>query len=142
MEAVAIFSIACNVMQTIKFGTEVASASKSVFRQGTATDPHFQDRVDRSRQAYETLQRSLGQFQPQNEDEYELARIGQECVDACTALSRAINRIQHPQAKGRLIASVARGLQAKLKQDKIDKLKNLMEGYQSVLELRLLIRVW
>jgi len=141
MEALAAFGIACNVMQTIKFTFEVSDACKKAFRDGSV-DPDLTQLAKRSAGIFTDLTQSLGQFQPMDEDQHELAGIARDCLAASDVLNMEVAKIAHAGAQGKHFRSLRLGVRAKMKESKIEKLRAKMQRHQAVLELRLLIRVW
>jgi len=141
MEAVAAFSIACNVMQTIKFTCEVADACKKVFRDGS-TDPGLLKLTKDSVRLFGNLAHSLDQNRPRTADEEELFRIAEDCMAASKTLIAKLNKVSQPRAQRQFWRSIPAGLQAKLRESEIEKLRGRMQAHKEVLELRLLVRVW
>ncbi|KAK5651689.1 hypothetical protein OQA88_11755 [Cercophora sp. LCS_1] len=139
MEALAAFGVACNVMQTIKFTFEVVEAGKKVFRDGSP-DPRLQELVQSSTQAYTKLEESLVAIQHPNADERELIRVAQNCLNAASALTAEVAKVNRPAAKGSIWISFKTGTRAKFVARKIDKLKADMGDHQRELELRVLMR--
>ncbi|KAK0721162.1 hypothetical protein B0H67DRAFT_644313 [Lasiosphaeris hirsuta] len=141
MEALAAFGLACNVMQTIQFTTEVSAAYKSLFRNGAA-EPGLEKLVERSEQLYKSLNDSLLHAQPLNRDEHELVLVARDCLDAADELKEEVAKLTRRTTKGRRLASLTRAFEMRMvRQGKVDKLKTRMANHQKVLETRLLVRV-
>ncbi len=141
MEAVAAFSLVCNVMQTIHFTCETVAACKSTFRTGDP-DPSLGKYAKQSVQVYEDLRDSLVGVQPLNKDETELVAIAEDCLEAATALKTKLGKFSAPAAKGGRWTAIRRGVGAKFMEQRLDKLRRRMKDHQDVLESRLLVRVW
>ncbi|KAK1756677.1 hypothetical protein QBC47DRAFT_168176 [Echria macrotheca] len=139
MEALAAFSLACNVMQTISFTIETVSLFKNVFSQGSA-HPNAAAVVDRFCQLCSSLSASLPTG-PSNEDERRVVEIAQDCLRAAAELRVEIAKTSFPSAKGSVVTSAFRGVQAKFRVGRLEKLERRMRTHQRLLESGILVRI-
>lgn len=141
MSGLEAFGLACNVMQTIGFATEMASVCHSIFRTGSP-DPSMATLLAHSTQITTSLKSSISSARPVTRDDKELLNIANKCLDAISALKVQVDKLTRPSAKGKVLPSLRLGLRAKFKQGNIDKLEKKMRDYQKVLESGLLLRIW
>ncbi|KAK1758901.1 hypothetical protein QBC47DRAFT_409715 [Echria macrotheca] len=152
LEALAIFGIACNVMQTISFACETASACKVVFETG-ASESHAQ--VLKTTESLNTALDELAKLldppvpasgpRPNGDvDDRALLTIARDCLAAGKQLEAEAKKMMLKTAggKGKYAAAMLSVLKARWKKGNIEKLEKSLVDHQRVLETRLLMQIY
>jgi len=143
LETLAIFGLACNVMQAISFGHETISTCKRIYKNGSP-DHSLAETTTQMRGASTALQKSLHEHpRPLTEDEAELVKLARDCFDVSSILSNEVAKISDMQpAKGKILSAVGQTAKRIWKKSKIDRLEKDLNRFQLILETRLLVRLW
>lgn len=143
MEALAIFGIACNVMQTISFAHEAVEIGLAIY-QGESVDPNLAYTTKRLESSLRNLQYSLERGpQPMTRESRELIDIVKDSLATSASIGNELTQISNLSQRGRPGATIRswirffRGSKRKLKQ-----LDSEIRAKQHVLETELLARVW
>jgi hypothetical protein len=145
MEGLAIFGIACNVIQVISFTRDAIAICKEIYSSGTAYD--HDGYVNKAVRQYEGLCDDLQMkikdggvsFDPH---EKELLDIAQDCLLAATKLKEAASKLVPPTVKGNTFRSLYSGVSAKWKEGRLQRLEVAVNKHQARLESHLLMKVW
>lgn len=143
MEALAVFGIACNVMQTISFAHEAVAGGLAIHR-GECVDPNLRYTVDHLGSCMDALTRSIDDAQqPTTQESDDLVSIAKEILATGAIINSELAKISSqsqergPGATIRAWIVFVRRTKSKLKQ-----LGGTMRSQQHVLETQLLVRVW
>jgi len=142
-EALAAFSIACNVFQTIGFALETAPIFKRVFQTGSL-DPALGASVEHTIQATKSLSDSInGAPKHLDDDARQLLDIANACHDVASQLKTEIDKTSSgPSAKGKIVASIKRTMKATIAKKRTEKLEKALRSHQTTLESGLFMRLW
>ena len=140
MEALAIFSIACNVMQTINFAHETISIAKSIYHKKPPKPELAEARKQLSEwadQLHEELQKHA---QPLQKSESELLDVAKRCRNVAKQLEVELNSVMTPenQTKLRRVKAVVK---APFLRRRLKKFETTITDYQRTLETQILVRV-
>ncbi len=142
VEALAAFSIACNVMQTISFAHEVFGIVQTL-REGGSVDPDLDGFATQLGQLSGALQASLSNPPSVGSvgDLDELIKAAKRCVAATDTLKEELNKVSLG-AKGKRLPAAFVGIKAVAKKRKFGRLEKNVMTCQKLLESRLLVRIW
>ncbi|KAI7972609.1 hypothetical protein EIK77_009072 [Talaromyces pinophilus] len=99
-ESLAIFGIACNVMQVIGCAQDAAHLIKAIYQTGFM-DPDLAQTTDYMKGGLERLKDSLEKRKPLNQDEEELLDIANGSLETARELKAELDKIAGTSAKGK-----------------------------------------
>ncbi|KUL89911.1 hypothetical protein ZTR_02832 [Talaromyces verruculosus] len=139
-ESLAIFGIACNVMQVIGCAQDAVHMIKAIYQSGSM-DPDLAQTTDYMKGGLERLKNSLEK--PLNQDEEELFDIANCSLETVRELKAELDKIAGTSAKGKRYHSVRGWFRAAVGGKKrIERLEKAMNNRQQILENRLTVRIW
>jgi hypothetical protein len=142
LEPLAVFGLACNVMQVLSFSHETISLCKSIFRTGSLS-PNLANNVSHLSEVCESLNDSLNSKpKPLSKDQQKLLEIAQDSLAVASQLKAEVNKIDNTISKGKLSSAITGGLKATWRKGKIEKLEKSISSYQRTLESSLLAHIW
>ncbi|KJR81532.1 uncharacterized protein SPSK_00991 [Sporothrix schenckii 1099-18] len=142
MEALAVFGIACNVIQVIDFTRETIAICKEIYNSGVYFDRDGY--VDKVAHKYEGLCYELQLKLKDEGDDFdpharELLDIARDCLRASNKLKIAAGKLSH-SAKGNALRSLFSGVSAKWKEGRLTKLEADINKHQARMESHLLMK--
>jgi hypothetical protein len=144
MEAIAAFSVACNVIQVVDFGLRTVSKCREIYNQGTAID--HQDLDNTSKHLAEINEKLSTSIQnaltnkPLSKDEYELQELAFKCTRTASDLRDELDKLKIFGRRGKR-AVLAKAWKSIRRNDTINKIKERLSDYERVLNTRLLLRL-
>ena len=144
MEALAVFGIACNVIQVISFTHETISICKAVYNSGAPFDSAYTSKiVGDYEKICDDLQRKI-QYAGSGAcaEEKELFNIASDCLLAAKKLKSSVNKLATPSSRGKALGSIYAGVAAKFKGGRLQKLEDNINKHKARLESHLLMKVW
>jgi hypothetical protein len=164
-ESLAIFGIACNVMQVISFAHDSITFFKQLHDEGCA-DPILRKAADQMRDATKSLVDSInvnGSNARLTAEETELLELANECSGLAKNLSDELNKLTNGTAsrpmngtagtsgtttgaqktvKASLWKTARLGGKTWWKKGEIERLERDLNRAQKMMETRILIRIW
>ena len=161
-ESLAIFGIACNVMQVINFAHDSITFFKQLHDEGCA-DPSLRKTADQMRDATKSLVDSInvnGGNVGLTAEEAELLELANECSGIAKKLSDELNKLANATASKAMsgttgtTAGAQKTVKASLwrtarlggrtwwKKGEIERLEKDLNRAQKMMETRILIRIW
>ena len=139
MEAIAAFSLACNVIQVVDFGIKVASKSRELYRDGTTCESEdLQRTTDHLSQASASLGKSM-----KGANDKELETIATECRSAARELLLKLDDLKLGANKNsRGIRAIGRAMKSIRKKDAIKQLQARLETCRRSLDTGILVHLW
>ena len=140
LEPLAIFGIACNVMQTISFA-QLAIATYKQIREDGSIDPQLHKAASELQTGAATLSTSI---QGSTAQDAELVKTAKKCSSAAQKIVDELNKLAPGVAPGRqsFRKTISLGLNKLRKKGEIDRLEEEMNRVQGVMETRILIHTW
>lgn len=136
MEAIAAFSLVCNVIQVVDFGLNVAEMCHEAYKTGQVK-PELKDVTKEFRSAYKALQRSTSPKSQISAEDQAMLNLGRKCDESANRHLARLSKLEVPQ--GSKVRAVGRIVKALLESSKIEELPKQFESYRKVLETRLLV---
>ncbi len=143
MEAIAAFSLACNVIQVVHFSMDVVSKCRELCREGSLSKydhlEHMTNHLTGLRNALDspTAQgnQSIGQCQDQA-----LLDLAEKCSVTAKELSGELQKlkINEPYNKRQVLKKSAKSL---WKKTSIEKIQTRLDEYRTILDSRILISI-
>lgn len=141
-EALAVFSIVCNVMQVIGFVQNGAHMAKAIYKTGSL-DSDLGQTTDYIKGGLERLKTSLENGRILVKDEEELLEIANGSLETAKELKAELDKIAGTVAKGKHSAALRGWFKAALGgKRRIERLEKVMQNRQQILENRLIVRIW
>jgi hypothetical protein len=133
-ESLAIFGIACNIMQVIGMAQDATHMIKAIYQSGSL-DPDLAQTTDCIEGGLERLKNSLENGKHLIQDEQELLDIANDSLETARELKAELDKIAGTSAKGKRSASVRGWLRAAVGGKRtIKKLEKVMHNRQQILE--------
>lgn len=142
MEALAVFGIACNVIQVISFSHEVLSTCKRLYRDGSP-QPDLEKNSDQLQRLSTKLLQSIDEPRSTlSRQEYDLRSMVLRLSDTTGQMIILLDNIKMDGAPSRL-AAVKKMLKYNLGyKQKIRELDKAVQGYQNTLDSGMLAHLW
>ncbi|KAH8889242.1 hypothetical protein GQ53DRAFT_870288, partial [Thozetella sp. PMI_491] len=146
LEPLAVFGIACNVMQTIDFGREVISSFRQLYQDGSV-DPGLATTAADLRSTAQTLEKSLNSaHKPVTAEESELLNLAGRCMTVSAKLSSSLEKLSSPVSKtegklSRVMATVRLTPKRLWEKGNLERQEKELKRAQDTLETCLLVRV-
>lgn len=141
MEALAIFSLACSIMQTISFAHGTISVAKCIYR-NQSPKPELADSGRKlsgwADQLNQELQRSP---KPLGETEKKLLEVARGCKEAAKDLEAEIGSLVDPESRTGFRRAVRAVAIATVVPHRIARIEKSITNYQKTLETQLLVQV-
>jgi hypothetical protein len=141
-ESVAIFALACNVLQVTELGARAVSIGRTIYKTGSS-DPEgdvVNQQLHSILQDLEVHLRTIDQKPTPTHDEKQLSKISK---DSLTTAERLREILEQPAAaQGSKRASLKWGCRRVFKKGDIDKLEMLLQKQKAALDTGLLLRIW
>ena len=139
MEAIAAFSLACNVIQVVDTGIKVASKACELHRDGTTGEnEEIQRTTQHLVQASTSLQQSMI-----NANDKELETVANECQSAADELLVKLDNLKlggiHKKRKLRAIGKAVKSMTEK---DAIKQSQTRLEECRKALDSGVLVHLW
>jgi hypothetical protein len=136
MEAIAAFSLLCNVIQVVEFGLKAASMCKEAYKTGQVK-PELKDVTVDLRAVYSALQQSTSQNSHISAEDQAILDLGRKCDDCAKRLLARLSELEGRQ--GQKFCALARTVKVVWGLSIIEDLQKQFESYRKVLESRLLV---
>jgi len=141
MEALAVFGIACNVIQVINFAHETTSLCKRVYQTGSL-DCNLAENGLRLGELSRALAEQLSTHsQPLTRSDKALLDIANKCTEAARNLCDEVAFLSLPKDKPSLRAVVANTAKTAWRKRRLERLEKNMVNYQKTMEMGVLLRV-
>lgn len=142
MEAIAIFGIACNVMQTISFAHEAVKVARDM-RHGGSMDSILEYNTSHLNTCILNLKQQLENgAQPITQDCRTLLDIASGSLTTGTAISTELAKIRELSQKSSVHAAMAWFKTITVVKRRLKDLDETMRARQRILETQLLTRIW
>jgi hypothetical protein len=139
-ESLAIFGIACNVMQVISFAHDSITFFKQLHDERCA-DPSLRKAADQMRDATKSLVDSINVncgHATLTAEEAELLKLANECMSGTTGTTTGAQKT----VKASLWRTARLGGRTWWKKGEIERLEKDLNRAQKMMETRILIRIW
>lgn len=147
MDPISALSLACCVMQVVSFAQETASIGIRIYRTGEL-EPGLEQKSASLKELYEDLASGLKRWngstngKGHTDADSSLGKVAKKTLGTASELRQEVDKIA--QERGKVWASLkmvalAQGVKRKRK---IEKLESKMKEYQTLLENRLLMKIW
>jgi hypothetical protein len=143
-ESLAIFGIACNVMQVISFAHETISLFKQINEDGRS-DPGLHKAASQMESATKSLTDSINPGgRATTAQEKELLKVAEECAGVAKKLTEETNKLKIGTAAGlKKVAKIPSVLGERWwKKGQIERLEKDLGRAQKTMETHILIRIW
>jgi septal ring factor EnvC (AmiA/AmiB activator) len=141
MEAIAAFGLACNVIQVVSFGLEVASKSKEIQQKGSTIE--VQDYEDTSKELADVINALDSSIKnapsPLTKDDHDLQALSRNCSKAATDLQAELQKLSARNQRRR--GTLSKTLITLTRGGAIQGLHKRLREYERVLNTRLLVRL-
>ncbi|KAJ3499554.1 hypothetical protein NLG97_g257 [Lecanicillium saksenae] len=142
MEALAIFGIACNVLQVIGSVEQAIKLGRAIYKTGSL-DPELERNTDALSACVQDLTLALeGSVDSTSQDTRDLISVAKDCIECGASTRSELQKIAALAPKGSRMGAVRGWFSAAMGgKRRLDKLESTMRARQSVLETRLLVRL-
>ena len=139
MEAIAAFSLACNVIQVVDTGIKVASKACELHRDGnTGENEDIQRTTQHLVQASASLQQSMI-----NANDKELETVANECQSAADELLVKLENLKLGGGhKKRKLRSIGKAVRSMTEKDAIKQSQTRLEECRKALDSGVLVHLW
>ena len=140
LESLAVFGIACNVMQTITFARDAITTFNQI-RDGGSVDAQLHKAMSETRNISTELSTSI---QDGSHEDAELIKVAKECAAAAQKLINELEKLVLGVQKGPRKTVQAFGLSLKQlwKKNDIEKLEKELNRIHKIMDARIMIRTW
>lgn len=141
MEALAIFGIACNVMQTINFAHETISIVKRIHQSGSPEQGLVEIGQHLSEAAGNLHQELSKRPKPLKKPEHDLIETARKCMVAAKELKEEVDYLSIPDNRKGFRASTAVAAKAIWRKRRLQRLEKALTDYQRIMETEVLLRI-
>jgi hypothetical protein len=146
LESLAVFSIACNVMQVISFAQDTTLRLKGIYRDGCA-DPDQLKATSQMRDAVGSLKDALKSGQPHTKEQAKLFEVANSCSEVAEKLTSKLEEYTNTSTASTGVAkkmgkTVILGLKRSWNEHRIEELEKDLKRFQDSMETILLIQMW
>ena len=139
MEAIAAFSLACNIIQVVDTGIKVASKACEIHRDGsTSENEDIQRTTNHLVQASTSLQQSMI-----NANDKELETVANECQSAADELLVKLDNLKLGGVhKKRKLRAIGKAVKSMTEKDAIKQSQTRLEECRKALDSGVLVHLW
>lgn len=135
MEALAIFGIACNVMQTINFAHETISIVKRIHQSGSPEQGLVEIGQHLSEAAGNLHQELSKRPKPLNRPEHDLIETARKCMVAAKELKKEVDYLSISDNRKGFRAFTAVASKAIWRKRRLQRLKKALVNYQKIIKI-------
>jgi hypothetical protein len=142
MEPLTALAVACNVMELISFGLEVATTARKIHRTGSISSELSDGSAHLSQLSSVLLTSIKCSATPVTAAQKQLQEIALRCHGASLELWDEIRKLCPPDGEHSLVRAVQASLKTVTRKNRIKALEDSMRHWQAVMDSGLLLRVW